>query len=155
MTTQKFLSLDFDGVLHPSTEVQGYPSSGLPLSAWIQNKPGLLRWAPLIRDALEGSECAVLVHSTWRRHLRDSELRALLEPHGLAPRFVGSVARDLAREPALVQTMQALGLDPSGILILDDAPAEFFDLANRLLVCNPFLGVSDETILARIREWAR
>lgn len=146
------LSLDIDGVLHPSTEVQDFAATGLPFAAYLQSRPHLLRWLPLLSEALRGSSCEIVIHSTWREHLLDADFYRLLGPSGLADRLIGSAPRGLPREAAILSVCRTLGLAPEDVLVLDDAHSEFDVLSSRLVVCNPLRGINDPSVLAALRK---
>lgn len=152
MPLPRILCLDFDGALHPSTEVADFQDVGLPLLAYIQTRPQLLRWGHLLNEAMSGSDCEVIVHSSWRNEVLDSDLRRLLKPSGLAERFVGSAPRNMKREAAILEVARVMGLGADELLIVDDAVDEFSALSSRLVVCNPLVGISDPAVLALIRE---
>lgn len=150
----KLVSLDFDGVLHPSTDISDFHGSGLPLAAYVQTRPHLLRWARLLEDALKGSTCEVVVHSSWREKLQDSEIRDLLAPSGLGRRFIGTSPKGVLREKSILDVIRIMGIPHEDLMILDDAHGEFEVLAARLVACNPLVGINDPVLLDRIRRWA-
>ncbi|MEO8136735.1 MAG: HAD domain-containing protein [Betaproteobacteria bacterium] len=151
----RLLCLDFDGVLHPSVEVADFPTAGLPLLAYIQSRPHLLRWAGLLHAAMADSDCDLIVHSSWRKEVLDSDLRRLLEPSGLAERLVGSTPRHMAREASILEVAGIMGVAQNELLVLDDAIHEFDLLVPQLVACDPLRGLSDESVLTQIRERLR
>lgn len=133
------LFLDFDGVLHPAgTETQA-----------VQH----FQWLPVLAELLLTCEdIVVVVHSTWRYTHTDSELCQLLGP--LGPRFVGCVPRG-PREESIYWFLQ---MNPAieDYLILDDAAREFTRTGpEKLTLCDPERGISDDSARARIAQWTR
>jgi len=149
----KVLFLDIDGVLHPSTDVLDFAATGLPLLAYAQSRPHLLRWAPLLVRSLAETACQIVVHSSWRNEVSDTELRGLFGPCGLADRMIGSTPRGLTREQGILKVMTLMGLSHESILILDDASSEFDLLSARVALCNPLRGLSDGAVLDAVRRW--
>lgn len=148
----KLLSLDFDGVLHPSTDILDFATSGLGPVAYAQSRPRLFRWAPLLAEALRGTDCEILVHSSWRNTVSDSDLRDFLAPSGLVRRVVGSAPRHRAREDAILEVLALMGVEQEEIVVLDDAVKEFSTLRPQLIACNPLLGISDPATCLALRS---
>ena len=150
----KVLFLDIDGVLHPSTDVLDFVASGLPLLAYVQSRPYLLRWAPLLAQSLNDTACQIVVQSSWRNEVTDTELRSLFAASVLAARMIGSTPRSVAREEGILRVMALMGLPQDNVLILDDAVAEFHQLSARVAACHPLRGLSDRAVLDAVRRWA-
>lgn len=150
------LFLDFDGVLHRSTDIVGKDVSSLALQgSEAILATGLFRWTGLLEESLaqaDGSDdIAVVVHSSWRnqRWMSSSLARTLLGP--LGRRFAGFVEAHTPREKAIDDFVTRLSLE--SILILDDARDEFVH-SESLIVTNPLQGVSDVSVLEQVRSWA-
>ena len=145
MTTspRRVLFLDFDGVLHPTSD--DFDGEDQPIAT------SLFGWLPLLASALEPHpDVAVVVHSTWRYNHDPDELQALLGPLGV--RFRGATPRG----PRYESIQWWLHLNPSfaSHRILDDAPREFpTPLPAELIVCHPLHGLSDSAVLVRLKEW--
>lgn len=135
---RRLLSLDFDGVLHPGSQI----ATRLNVFCWL---PDLLALLGPHKDV------DVLVHSSWRYEYDDSELRELLGP--LGPRFVGaaplgpryeSITWWLSRNPTYAGDYR----------ILDDDLAEFPDPPPAELVwCPPSAGVTALEVRAALKLW--
>lgn len=151
----KALFLDFDGILHPPTAVQGIDItpllSGNPKSF---HDAGLFIWNDLLEKVLSESseEIGIIVHSSWRKQRWASNelLKSCLG--SLAHRFMGSTRPDLPREDSILDLIDRAQIDE--YLILDDAVLEFNRLQGNLIVTNPLTGISGECALAEVREWA-
>ena len=144
-TSQKtrVLFLDFDGVLHPTTDFDNSSDAvvATPLFGWL----------PVLVAALKGyPDVGIVVHSTWRYTHDVDELRELLGPLGV--RFLGATPRG----PRYESILWWLHLNPTYTAhrILDDAAREFPTPAPaQLIVCHPHRGVSDPAVLAQLAEW--
>lgn len=151
------LFLDFDGVLHPSTEIMGKDLASLALrGADALIDAGLFRWTGVLEDELArcrgAADISIVVHSSWRDQpwLSSTLARDLLGR--LGHRLEGFVAQHTPRATAISEFASRHSLQD--ILILDDAVHEFSN-EPALVVTNPLLGVTEESTLARIRSWAR
>ena len=83
--TTRVLFLDFDGVLHPTTEDLDDDSGrclATPFFGWLPHLARALEWFLDVR---------IVVHSTWRYTQDVDELRELLGP--LRVRFLGATPR--------------------------------------------------------------
>lgn len=133
----RVIFVDGDGVLHPSG---GAPGEVLPFA-----------FAPVLSALLEAwPEVFIVVHSSWRELFSAEEIREFLGP--LGPRFAGVVPLG-KKEVAICQYLSAC---PSidDFLILDDEAEEFStQLAEKLVLCDPLLGVTDQGIQATISNW--
>ena len=137
----RIVSVDFDGVLHPteaSDELVPVPHFG-----WLRHLERLLAPHPDVR---------ILVHSTWRHRFDTEELRLLLGDR-LGERVVAATPAGDDRWAA-IQTWvkaQSASLD---LLILDDARGEFPEtLPHNLVICDSSRGLSDPVAQEAIRQW--
>ena len=109
---RRIISLDFDGVLHPTAE--GAQRIAVTHFGWLPILERLLASHPQV---------FLLIHSTWRHKYDLNELRLLMGAV-LGPRVVAAAPagdqRWLAIQAWLATQTQVLDL-----LILDDAPSEF------------------------------
>ena len=140
--------LDFDGVLHPPKTIAGAqpPLSPAQIKAgW----PDTLQHLPVLQEMLTAhSEIAIVVSSSWRLYLDDSELKELLQP--IAPWFAGSVRKG-RRDEAITEWLGQHDID--NYVILDDVVKFFPGTWPNLIVCNSKLGLSDPLVQARLQHW--
>lgn len=143
--------LDFDGVLHPASDVADYASGAtpdIPLKQFALQRD-LLRWTPVLAELLAGHDDVMLiVHSGWRTRCQDYELREFLGP--LAPWFAGSTGVG-ARYRSIRALVDRFGIDD--FIVIDDAHAEFPAGWESLVCCDPDLGVTCPSVQQRIRAW--
>jgi hypothetical protein len=136
MTTSEpfdLLSLDFDGVLHPTGLADW---SGAAFTC-----PGAFQWWDSLEDQLvrieasTGVRILVACHSTWRLLFEnDAELLALA-PESLRARFAACAPRHLAsREKAAIELLSALR--PRRFAAMDDEPEAFAAGTDWLIACN-------------------
>lgn len=136
------LFLDFDGVLHTS---DGQRFARLPV----------------LIDALEGSQCDIVVSSSWRHHLEVVELATYLGT--LAPRVIGATPAltfrrqddsgpDHIRQLEVERWMQLNTTTPRAFLVVDDDASAFEPEWPPLLLVDPMHGLT-RTDGQRIRHW--
>ena len=145
------LFLDFDGVVHPVSEISDRRSSvaGVDLPHLIQSRR-LLRWMPLLVQTLsDHPDVLVVVHSGWRGLASNTQLREFLGP--LADRFVGVTSLHLPRYDGILRFADRAGFDD--YLIIDDDAQEFPPELSSLVVTDPELGLSDGHSLAQLEQW--
>lgn len=137
--SRRLLSLDFDGVVHPTDEAD------------VRIATTHFGWLPHLASALASHpDVAVLVHSTWRYTYDPEELRELLGP--LGSRVVGSTPKG-PRYESILRWLSA-NTQFSDYRILDDAAREFpHPPPAELILCNPASGVSDAAVLGLLRQW--
>lgn len=141
MKRQRFLSLDFDGVLHPTSE--GTQRVAVTHFGWLPHLERLLGPHP---------EVMLLVHSTWRHQYDLEELRMLLG-NVLGPRVVAAAPAGDDRWLA-IQAWVAEQAGAPDLLIVDDARGEFpATLPFTLVVCDPATGLSDPQVRESIQRW--
>lgn len=162
------LALDFDGVLHPGGDAI-YINGGRDLPMWqveiAMRVQGRFVWMQLLEQALDRSDVAIVIHSTWRRRFSDAQLKQLLSPE-LARRVVNldgqiSCRNDGTSEEYLMEAMSVL--QPDSLLVLDDRP-DFFsqglirswlDSAHGEMVwVDPNRGLTTPGVQCRIASWA-
>lgn len=142
MKRRQILSVDFDGVLHPTTE-GAQRRVAVPHFGWVQHLEQLLASHP---------EVMLLIHSTWR-HTHDLEELRLLLGDTLGPRVVAAAPAGDSRWRAIQEWAgeQTYEFD---LLILDDQPDEFPETMPFLLIaCDPSAGLSDPWVQRSIKQW--
>jgi hypothetical protein len=145
------LFLDIDGVLHPSTAINGIDFANPAMqTADALRGAGLLCHVQALLDAIADSDVLIIVHSSWR----DTPWAGGVLREVLGRCFAGFTIADLAREASIADTCERFEI--ADFLIVDDAHGEFETdhIRCRLLVTNPLTGLDTE-ILARVRAWAR
>lgn len=147
--TARVVFLDFDGVLHPVSALEVFQRR-LPREDAIHTG-GLFRWTYVLSELLEGDEdIGVVVHSSWRRLVREFDLRRYLGP--LGGRLLGATPGDYARWPSIQYTVEAL--KPTAWLVLDDHVTAFPQpLPTEVVICDPEEGVWSSSIRSRISQW--
>lgn len=137
----RVISLDFDGVLHPTDE--GAQCVAVTHFGWLPHLERLLGPHP---------EVMLLVHSTWRHQYDLEELRMLLGD-ALGPRVVAAAPAGDDRWPA-IQAWVAEQAGAPDLLIVDDAHEEFpATLPFTLVVCDPSTGLSNPQVRDSIQRW--
>ena len=137
------LFLDFDGVLHPTTD-------GTNADEPIRIVH--FGWLPLLASVLEPHDVRIVVHSTWRYTHDIDELRALLDL--LGPRVIGATPPGPRYESIL--SWLNLNSQFAAYRVLDDDAREFpAPTPPELILCNPAKGVSEPRVLAALSAWLK
>ncbi|TWO69109.1 hypothetical protein FN976_20450 [Caenimonas sedimenti] len=132
--------LDFDGVLHPA---QG------------ANVPEFQRTA-MLASALAGSDCRIVISSTWRDHYPVDVLARRLGD-SLGARVIGVLGPD-GRGPYVryQNILRWLAANPwcTDWRALDDAASEFPTGLSELILCDGRVGLDHPQVTA-LRRWLR
>lgn len=139
VTFARVISLDLDGVTHPS-----------PHSAHRRTDVAPLQWLDILGVLLkEHPDVGLLVHSSWRETYSEDELQDMLHP--LESRFAG-VAPAGQRAQAIQQWLKAYpGVQ---LLAVDDEPNEFpGSYGYWLAACDPQHGLADPQVQSSIKGW--
>lgn len=136
----RVVSLDFDGVTHPSPKC-------VPCRADVAT----LEWLDILAELLQPyPDVRLVVHSTWREVYSEEEIRDLLHP--LEERFIGVVPPG-ERTEALVEWSDAHS-EVAQLLVLDD---ESLDLerppGRELVACNPRFGLAADDVRGAVAAW--
>ena len=136
----KYLFLDFDGVLHPTT-----------------HGSTLFSKARLLEDALMQYQCSVIISSSWRFHMSLDEIRLTL-PEGIRHLIQGVTGEpymgQYARYHEIVGYLYDRDKHFANWRALDDSWREFPDGCDNLINCNPNTGLTDLEI-GRLIDWLR
>lgn len=146
----RVIFLDFDGVLHAVPGVPtGRMAHGKPVLR-VERVP-LFAWLPVLIDLLQPHpDVRVVVHSTWRVFHSPDELREML--YELGERFAGCAPAGGRWE--CIQAALKARPEISDFLVLDDAADELIDAPpERVVLCDPYLGLADVQVQERIRHW--
>lgn len=129
--------LDFDGVLHPSSD-DGGPA---------------FRKAPLLAKTLHGLECDIVISSSWRFHHALDVITGKL-PDELSNRIIGTtgpaVEGAYARHKEILAWIQKNPAEYEW-RALDDSRWEFNQCAE-LIPCDPTLGITEKEA-GLLRAW--
>lgn len=159
-STEKFLFLDFDGPLHPSTTLQGKHVALLASSPAALREAGFFVWADDLEQMLVAAESqgdvriSVIVCSSWRAQSWFSPpvIRQALGP--LGARICGYTDNALPRAHAIDELCTRMGIDDYAIL--DDDIRAFEDLPHvreHLVAVNPLRGVRDPQVRLNLTKW--
>ena len=132
----KYLYLDFDGVLHPT--------SGAALFCRM----------PRLEEALVGRDCRIVISSSWRFHQTFRSL-TLLFPASLRHKLVGTSGEAfVGRWPRHTEIL--IDVDTRRVhgqwRALDDSWLEFPKGCEELIKCNPNTGISDKEV-SELTSW--
>lgn len=144
----RIIYCDFDGVLHPVSALQGFHIR-LPREEVVRTGR-LFRWIYVLDELLMGHpDVQIVVHSSWRQLLPESELRRYLGP--LGSRFICSTSQG-DRWLSILQSVARL--KPAAWIVLDDHASEFpVPPPQELLVCDSEHGIWDPGIRGQITSW--
>ena len=123
-------------------------------------------WAPLLLPLLDGTDVAVIVHSTWRKRFDDTMFKNFL-PQEIAERLICLDGQIQGRETLSSDEYIAQAVDiinPKSLCVVDDRPA-FFETGHvsswlaknhgQFVWCNADVGVLDVGVREQIRSWAQ
>jgi len=134
--SNKFLFLDFDGVLHPTT-----------------HGSVLLSQLPLLESALESCDYTMVISSSWRFHMEIDALKNHFSP-ALQNKIMGITGEAYIGAYARFHEINAYVLQ-HGIKdwrALDDSYWEFPQGCSQLIRCNPNSGLTQREVKVLI-EW--
>ena len=134
--SNKFLFLDFDGVLHPTT-----------------HGSVLLSQLPLLESALESCDYTMVISSSWRFHMEIDALKNHFSP-ALQNKIMGITGEAYIGAYARFHEINAYVLQ-HGIKdwrALDDSYWEFPQGCGHLIRCNPNSGVTQREVKV-LSEW--
>ena len=133
----RIISLDFDGVLHPSPH--HHPRAEVATLAWIDHLVPLLEGHP---------DVGLLVHSSWREVHSLDDLQDMLYP--MEARFAGATPPG-ERQASLTEWRDA-HLNPP-LLVIDDDPDVEAPAGSSLVRCNPRTGLAARDVQDAISAW--
>lgn len=151
---------DFDGVLHAAAAAKGLSRSIVQAAdAALLRQRGLFvhcaRLAEDIRASPNHPGVRIVVHSAWRAHFRDDEIRGFMPE--LAPWFQGTVGfNSLSRDAAILKWLELMGDKVEDYIVLDDTPGRFTAGGGKwvnLVACDPALGLGDPQVQTQVREF--
>jgi len=132
----RVLFLDFDGVLH------GGPDIPTATTHWC--------WLPVLIDALSAhGDVHVVVHSTWRFQYDLEELRELLG--ALGARVIGATTGPGRLEG--IELWLREHPEVKDFRVLDDEREPFQTCSQKLIACDPAMGITDPQALQQLRAW--
>jgi hypothetical protein len=132
----KVLFLDFDGVLHLTSDPSEVPFNRVPLLESLANE----------------ARFEIVVSSSWRFSYDLNQIRSLLGK--LAPMVVGVTGKPVfARHPRYNEILNYVNEhNIRDWRVLDDALLEFPKNAPELILCNPSRGLTEIEVGA-LRGW--
>lgn len=133
---QKYLYLDFDGVLHPT-------SGATPFCRM-----------PLLEAALAHMPCHIVISSSWRFHQPYDSLQSLF-PTSLRHKLVGTTGEPfVGRWPRHSEILIDVGKRHAhGVWrAIDDSWLEFPKDCEELIRCNPNTGIGDREV-GELTSW--
>lgn len=151
---------DFDGVLHAASAAKHLQRSVVKTASLAElRKTGLFvhthLLAAALRKASDSDEIRVVVHSSWRSHFRDDEIRDFIPD--LAPWYGGTVGLStLPRDAAILKWLELAQPRVTDHLVLDDAGGLFAGGADKwakLVLCDPERGLSDPGVQEQLSEF--
>ena len=143
------LFIDFDGVLHPVTAIDGLTPHHPQLLDVMRSRE-MFRWVPLLDEVLRPNEdITIAVHSSWRQYLNNAQMHEVLGP--LAHRCIGITPPGTGRFHGIIELIERARVDNH--LILDDAIDEFPRNLPELIATHPLKGINDRDVLDRISDW--
>ena len=134
--SNKFLFLDFDGVLHPTT-----------------HGSVLLSQLPLLESALESCDYTMVISSSWRFHMEIDALKNHFSP-ALQNKIMGITGEAYIGAYARFHEIHAYVLQ-HGVKdwrALDDSYWEFPQDCSQLIRCNPNTGLTQREVKI-LSEW--
>lgn len=161
------LSLDFDGVIHPANDsiMISFKDDMAPWQMEIALKAQKrFIWAPQLAAILEGTDVAVVIHSTWRKRFSDATMKQFLPP-AVASRLVNLDGQIENRETSTADDYLADVLrliQPNSVCVLDDRP-EFFaggrvqqwmdSACGRFIWTEPDVGLQSHYACGQLTAW--
>ena len=132
MNSDKFLFLDFDGVLHPTTHG----------SLLFSN-------THLLEDVFSKHQCNIVISSSWRFHFDLDEIKLRL-PEVMQPLVSGVTGEayigQYSRYHEIVGYLHDRNKHFAEWMALDDACVEFPEYCENLIRCNPNTGITDQEV---------
>lgn len=137
------LFIDFDGVLHPTTDSTGANQTVC--------KTTLFGWLPVLDALLKPhSDVVLVVHSTWRYTHNVDELRGVLG--SLGSRVVGATPEG-PRYEAILGWLQVNQAHVNYRIVDDDAREFPSPPPVELILCEPSTGIAAPGVLLELRKW--
>ncbi len=135
--TEKFIYLDFDGVLHPN----------------VVEKKKLFSFMPKLAEVLTGDSAKIVISSSWRFHESFEYIKNLF-PLTLQSMVVGCTGDAYfgrwARWNEIKQHVSTHCIEEW--IALDDAQMEFPPNCENLILCDGKKGLQDDQ-LRRLSKW--
>lgn len=150
---RRAIFLDFDGVLHPPAAIEGAKPPLEP--EWIQRGwPGTFQHLGILESLLHGhQDVAVVVSSSWRMFLSDTQLGELLAP--IANWYAGSIGSPYVARDQAIRIW--LGLNNIHDFAVLDDKKEYFpggpEAWPTLILCNGEQGISDARAQRKLLDW--
>jgi len=134
---RRILFIDLDGVLHAAHG----PSAAMRRFTWLPILEQLLIPFPHV---------GIVIHASIRDHIGLDSLKEQLGPLGL--RVIDIAPQRMPKYDAILGWL-AGHPEVTDYRIIDDAPGEFPQALDTLILCDPRTGISDRGIQKRLAEW--
>ena len=138
MNFNKFLFLDFDGVLHPTTHGSLLFSNSY-----------------LLENVFLNYQCNIVISSSWRFHAKIEELKLKL-PNPMHPLLRGVTGEPYIGKYSRYHEIVGYLYDREKHLAdwraLDDSLLEFPEGCENLIACNPKTGITHHEV-SQLIEW--
>lgn len=147
---RRAIFLDFDGVLHPPSAIEGARPPLTP-SQIRTGWPGTFLHLPILKALLQGyTEVGVVVSSAWRMFLDDEQIGELLTP--ISSWYVGTTGCEyLGRDIAIQKWLQANCIDD--FVVLDDMKEYFPGIWPTLILCEAKFGIAKPRVQEKLQAW--
>jgi hypothetical protein len=140
MTFNKFLFLDFDGVLHPTAYG----------SVVFSN-------THLLEEIFSNHQCNIVISSSWRFHVDLKEIK-LRFPEVIQPHIIGVTGEAFIGQYSRYHEIKAYLYDRDKYFAkwkaLDDSWIEFPEGCENLIRCNPNTGITDQEV-KQLSDWLK
>ena len=140
MNSDRFLFLDFDGVLHPTTH-------GSILFSNAHDLEGIF----------SKQQCNIVISSSWRFHVGLEEIKLRL-PDVIQPHIMGLTGEayigQYARYHEIIGYLYDRDKHFAEWKALDDSWIEFSEDCESLIRCNPNTGITDQEV-SQLLDWLK
>lgn len=147
---RRAIFLDFDGVLHPPSAIEGARPPLTP-SQIRTGWPGTFLHLPILKALLQGyTDVGVVVSSAWRMFLDDEQIGELLTP--ISSWYAGTTGcAYLGRDIAIQKWLQANCIDD--FAVLDDMKEYFPGTWPTLILCEAKFGIAKPSVQEKLQAW--
>ena len=146
----KYLFLDFDGVLHPDR----YSLTNYDPDRVFKNNE-IFSQAPLLADLLTEYPCQIIISSSWRFTHSLEEMKEKL-PKSIAKNFIGATGEAYVGPHPRYNEIKEYLISSNKSLFswraLDDSKIEFPNGCTDLILCDPNTGIASKQI-QELKKW--
>lgn len=147
---RRVIFLDFDGVLHPPSAIEGARPPLTP-SQIRKGWPNTFLHLHILEALLQSyTDVGVVVSSSWRMFLQDEQIAEILTP--ISRWYVGTTGcAYLGRAIAIRRWLQVNCIDD--FVVLDDMKSYFPGTWPTLILCDPTAGISKPSVQEQLQAW--